>query len=76
MGDLRIETQQFMVNSFFCRLNLQGCINLQLSVFVGAHLEIVTDRSQEGSQFCRGFGGIGGEACGHQLSPSLFVGGI
>jgi len=26
----------------------------------GAHLEIVTDRSQEGSQFCRGFGGIGG----------------
>ena len=27
----------------------------------GAILEIVTDRSQEGSQFCRGFGGIGGE---------------
>lgn len=26
----------------------------------GASLEIVTDRSQEGSQFCRGFGGIGG----------------
>eukprot|EP00298_Acanthocystis_sp_HF-20_P029813 c8749_g1_i1.p1 GENE.c8749_g1_i1~~c8749_g1_i1.p1 ORF type:complete len:438 (-),score=93.50 c8749_g1_i1:41-1354(-) len=26
----------------------------------GAVLEIVTDRSQEGSQFCRGFGGIGG----------------
>eukprot|EP00730_Choanoeca_flexa_P007490 TRINITY_DN12341_c0_g1_i1.p1 TRINITY_DN12341_c0_g1~~TRINITY_DN12341_c0_g1_i1.p1 ORF type:complete len:435 (+),score=133.50 TRINITY_DN12341_c0_g1_i1:208-1512(+) len=26
----------------------------------GATLEIVTDRSQEGSQFCRGFGGIGG----------------
>jgi len=26
----------------------------------GAALEIVTDRSQEGSQFCRGFGGIGG----------------
>jgi len=26
----------------------------------GAHLEIVTDKSQEGSQFCRGFGGIGG----------------
>ena len=23
-------------------------------------LEIVTDRSQEGSQFCKGFGGIGG----------------
>jgi peptide chain release factor subunit 1 len=26
----------------------------------GASLEFVTDRSQEGSQFCRGFGGIGG----------------
>eukprot|EP00049_Salpingoeca_infusionum_P017592 m.353564 g.353564 ORF g.353564 m.353564 type:complete len:433 (+) comp16796_c0_seq1:258-1556(+) len=26
----------------------------------GTTLEIVTDRSQEGSQFCRGFGGIGG----------------
>ena len=26
----------------------------------GAALEIITDRSQEGSQFCRGFGGIGG----------------
>eukprot|EP00055_Hartaetosiga_balthica_P006618 m.21110 g.21110 ORF g.21110 m.21110 type:complete len:435 (+) comp5326_c0_seq1:36-1340(+) len=26
----------------------------------GTSLEIVTDRSQEGSQFCRGFGGIGG----------------
>ena len=26
----------------------------------GAILEFVTDRSQEGSQFCKGFGGIGG----------------
>ena len=26
----------------------------------GAALEFVTDRSQEGAQFCRGFGGIGG----------------
>ena len=26
----------------------------------GATLEIVTDKSQEGSQFCKGFGGIGG----------------
>lgn len=26
----------------------------------GAILEIVTDKSQEGSQFVRGFGGIGG----------------
>ena len=27
---------------------------------VGATLEIVTDKSQEGSQFVRGFGGVGG----------------
>ena len=26
----------------------------------GATLEFITDRSQEGSQFCKGFGGIGG----------------
>jgi peptide chain release factor subunit 1 len=26
----------------------------------GATLEIVTDKSQEGSQFVRGFGGVGG----------------
>ena len=26
----------------------------------GANLEIITDRSQEGSQFVKGFGGIGG----------------
>jgi len=26
----------------------------------GATLEFVTNRSQEGSQFCKGFGGIGG----------------
>jgi peptide chain release factor subunit 1 len=26
----------------------------------GANIEFVTDRSQEGSQFCKGFGGIGG----------------
>jgi len=26
----------------------------------GCRLEFVTNRSQEGSQFCRGFGGIGG----------------
>lgn len=26
----------------------------------GAGLEIITDRSQEGSQYVRGFGGIGG----------------
>lgn len=28
----------------------------------GATLEFVTNRSQEGSQFCKGFGGIGGKA--------------
>jgi peptide chain release factor subunit 1 len=27
----------------------------------GTSLEIITDRSQEGAQFCKGFGGIGGE---------------
>jgi len=26
----------------------------------GATLHFVTDKSQEGSQFCKGFGGIGG----------------
>ena len=26
----------------------------------GCQLEFVTNKSQEGSQFCRGFGGIGG----------------
>jgi peptide chain release factor subunit 1 len=26
----------------------------------GAHLEIITNKSQEGSQFCKGFGGVGG----------------
>ena len=29
----------------------------------GTNLQIVTDRSQEGSQFCKGFGGIGGNFC-------------
>jgi peptide chain release factor subunit 1 len=26
----------------------------------GSTLEIITDKSQEGSQFCKGFGGVGG----------------
>ena len=26
----------------------------------GAALELVTNRSQEGAQFCKGFGGVGG----------------
>lgn len=29
----------------------------------GSTLEIITDRSQEGSQYVRGFGGIGGKRC-------------
>ena len=28
----------------------------------GATLEIITDRSQEGAQFVKGFGGIGGQS--------------
>lgn len=44
----------------------------------GATLEIVTDKSQEGSQFVKGFGGIGGEISLRTLlasadSPSCFV---
>lgn len=31
----------------------------------GATLEIITDKSQEGSQFVRGFGGIGGQYSYH-----------
>lgn len=39
----------------------------------GATLEIITDRSQEGSQFVRGFGGIGGKTQLHRSfsRPSL-----
>lgn len=33
----------------------------------GATLEIITDRSQEGSQFVKGFGGIGGNLNCHLL---------
>jgi peptide chain release factor subunit 1 len=33
----------------------------------GCTLEFVTNKSQEGSQFCRGFGGIGGERPGCSL---------
>lgn len=38
----------------------------------GATLEIITDKSQEGSQFVRGFGGIGGEAKAFYKHDSLF----
>jgi hypothetical protein len=42
----------------------------------GATLEIITDKSQEGSQFVRGFGGIGGKFIkyfiGYILSTMLY----
>jgi peptide chain release factor subunit 1 len=38
----------------------------------GTALEIVTDRSQEGSQFVRGFGGIGGTRHAHCIIDSFF----
>lgn len=34
---------------------------MKLLLILGATLEIITDKSQEGAQFVRGFGGIGGE---------------
>lgn len=42
-------------------------------------MEIITDKSQEGAQFCKGFGGIGGDAMGcclysQQLYSSRFLG--
>ncbi|KAI3849282.1 hypothetical protein MKX03_001681 [Papaver bracteatum] len=37
----------------------------------GCDLEIVTDKSQEGSQFCRGYGGIGG-VLHYQLDMGTF----
>ncbi|KAL7226762.1 hypothetical protein ACSBR1_021769 [Camellia fascicularis] len=37
----------------------------------GCTLEFVTNKSQEGSQFCRGFGGIGGILC-YQLDIESF----
>lgn len=30
-------------------------------MYLGATLEIITDKSQEGAQFVKGFGGIGGK---------------
>ena len=46
----------------------------QFSVFscLGATLEIITDRSQEGAQFCKGFGGIGGMPPPPPDFPALF----
>lgn len=46
----------------------------------GCTLEFVTNKSQEGSQFCRGFGGIGGGdrlcicSCGWAHGPSQIFG--
>ena len=41
----------------------------------GAKLEFVTDRSQEGMQFVRGFGGIGGNfKSGEMLLPKKNIG--
>lgn len=37
----------------------------------GATLEIVTDRSQEGAQFVRGFGGVGGKPSSSVCYPAL-----
>jgi len=37
----------------------------------GATLEFITDRSQEGNQFCKGFGGIGG-LMRHQVEFELY----
>jgi len=41
------------------KLNLLEYFAVNFRSF-GTVLEIITDRSQEGAQFCRGFGGIGG----------------
>ena len=39
-----------------------SCKEVEMFCFcLGATLEIITDRSQEGAQFVKGFGGIGGE---------------
>ena len=34
---------------------------VNIFILPGATLEIITDKSQEGAQFCKGFGGIGGK---------------
>jgi eRF1 domain 3 len=39
----------------------------------GATLEIITDKSQEGSQFVRGFGGIGGKFSALKSSNILHI---
>ena len=39
-------------------------------LLAGATLEIITDKSQEGAQFCKGFGGIGGKHGG--IIPFMF----
>lgn len=39
----------------------------------GATLEIITDKSQEGAQFVKGFGGIGGLLTTHAALYSVFI---
>jgi peptide chain release factor subunit 1 len=48
-AELEIVEQQSMIEWFANNYHKWGC-----------ELEFITDRSQEGSQFCKGFGGIGG----------------
>lgn len=68
-------------NIILCFLSLQSGVELELVECqpllewlannyksFGATLEIITDKSQEGSQFVRGFGGIGGKSVLHLLS--------
>ena len=48
-ADLEVQEQMSLLEWFANEYKKFGC-----------SLEFVTNRSQEGSQFCRGFGGIGG----------------
>lgn len=41
-------------------MTLRTLAHAVLCLRSGATLEIITDKSQEGSQFVRGFGGVGG----------------
>lgn len=41
-----------------------------IGVQFGCVLEFITNKSQEGSQFCRGFGGIGG-ILRYSVDPTL-----
>lgn len=69
---------QFLLNTLRCILQTGVELELMDSMPLlewlannyksfGATLEIITDRSQEGSQYVRGFGGIGGTYSGRTL---------